>query len=178
MSVGDRLPVRMGTPSDIRRSEVLRQTSIHATSPRRPLCRRPSSRGRWTCVTVLAALAFARGDVRAAIPHAGPRLRRLVAVGDGFLAGAGSGGLVGHGAGGQVDSPVAQLARAARVAVPQPLIGAPGLPPPLAIVDGNGDGQLEAGEVRRPGGGRGGLRANAAAHARNLAVPGEDVTSV
>src|SRR5881398_341571 len=69
-------------------------------------------------------------------------------------------------------------ARAARVVVPQPLIAVPGLPPPLAIVDGNGNGQLDAGEVRRPGGGRVGLRTSAASQARNLAVPGEDVTSV
>src|SRR5882762_7993686 len=153
-------------------------TTSTTTSPRRP-SRGPVLHGRWVCVTALAALALVRGDVTASILYrSGPRFRRLVAVGDGFLAGAGSGGLVGHGAVGQGDSPVARLARAARVVVPQPLIAAPGLPPPLAIVDGNGNGQLDAGEVRRRGGGRVGLRTSAAAQARNLAVPGEDVTSV
>src|SRR5438552_1279239 len=152
---------------------------MRTTAPRRPPRWRPVLRRTGAGVTVLVALALVQGDVPAATPHrTSPRFGRLVAVGDGFLAGAGSGGLVGHGAAGQVDSPVAQLARAARVVVPQPLIAVPGLPPPLAIVDGNGNGQLDAGEVRRPGGGRVGLRTGAATQARNLAVPGEDVTSV
>src|SRR5947207_1207593 len=152
---------------------------MRTIAPRRPPRWRPVLRRTGAGVTVLVALALVQGDVPAATPHrTSPRFGRLVAVGDGFLAGAGSGGLVGHGAAGQVDGPGARLGRAARVVVPQPLIAAPGLPPPLAIVDGNGNGQLEAGEVRRPGGGGVGLRTGAATQARNLADPGEDVTSV
>ena len=107
----------------------------------------------WMLATAgtLAVLAVLRLDMPAATAErscpdgeggcgsaaASSRLRRLAAVGDGFLAGAGSGGLVGQGAPGQVDSPAALVARQAHVALPQPLLDLPGLPPPLVIVDAN-----------------------------------------
>ena len=86
----------------------------------------------WMLATAgtLAVLAVLRLDMPAATAErscpdgeggcgsaaASSRLRRLAAVGDGFLAGAGSGGLVGQGAPGQVDSPAALVARQAHVA--------------------------------------------------------------
>src|SRR5437879_10799339 len=115
---------------------------MRTIAPRRLPRWRPVLRRTGAGVTVLAALALVRGDVPAATPQrTSPRFGRLVAVGDGFLAGAGSGGLVGHGAAGQVHSPVAQLARPARDAVPQALIAAPGWPPPSAIAEATGSGQ-------------------------------------
>ncbi|TMA43987.1 MAG: hypothetical protein E6J81_15060, partial [Deltaproteobacteria bacterium] len=140
----------------------------------------------------LAVLAVLRLDMPAATAErscpdgeggcgsaaASSRLRRLAAVGDGFLAGAGSGGLVGQGAPGQVDSPAALVARQAHVALPQPLVDLPGLPPPLVIVDANRNGRLDPGEIRLAAYGRVGLRHSPAEVASNLAVPGEDVTTV
>ena len=105
------------------------------------------------------------------------RLRRLVVVGDSVLAGFGSGGFVASGHPGQVDSAPAFVARRARVKLPQPLIDQPGVPPQLAIVDGNHNGRLDRGEVRRTRGGLG-FRSQSRRRARNLAVPGEDTASV
>jgi len=105
-----------------------------------------------------------------------PRLRRMIVIGDSLLAGFGSGGLVKRGAVGQVDSAPAQIARRARVRLPQPVMHAPGLPPPYAIVDANRNGRLEAGDVRRQEGL--GFRSHQGTRARNLAVPGETIDSL
>src|SRR5205823_1898062 len=77
------------------------------------------------------------------------RLRRMVVVGDSLLAGFGSGGFVGVGRPGQVDGAPAFIARRAHVRLPLPFMDAPGVPPPLVIVDANGNGVLDPGEVRR-----------------------------
>jgi lysophospholipase L1-like esterase len=115
--------------------------------------------------------------VTAAEGRGSPRLRRMVAVGDSLFAGFGSGGLIGFGRPGQVDSAPAFIARRARVRLPLPLVTRPGLPPQLTIVDGNLNRQLDPGEVRRRDSGLG-FRADPDREARNLAVPGEDMTSV
>ena len=51
------------------------------------------------------------------------------------------------------------------------------MPPQLAIVDGNRNGRLDRGEVRRAHGGLG-FRSDPGRRVRNLAVPGEDTASV
>src|SRR5439155_736981 len=66
---------------------------------------------------------------------------------------------------------------AGQVRLPLPFLSAPGVPPPLGIVDANGNGRLDRGEVRRTHDGLG-FRAHPAKTARNLAVPGEDTRSV
>jgi phospholipase/lecithinase/hemolysin len=104
------------------------------------------------------------------------RFDRLIVVGDSLLAGFGSGGLVAHGRVGQVDGAASLVARQAGVRLPIPAMEAPGAPPPLAIVDANRNGVLDPGEVRRRNGF--GLRAKPFRQTHNLAVPGEDVTSV
>ncbi len=105
------------------------------------------------------------------------RLRRMVVVGDSLLAGFGSGGLVGAGHPGQVDGAPAFVARRAHVKLPQPLMTGPGVPPQLGIVDDNRNGRLDPGEVRRTQSGLG-FRADPDKTIRNLAVPGEDTSSV
>src|ERR1041384_3243935 len=77
------------------------------------------------------------------------RLRRMVVVGDSILAGFGSGGFVRTGRPGQVDSAPSFIARRAHVKLPQPLMTRPGVPAQLEIVDTNGNGRLDRGEVRR-----------------------------
>jgi hypothetical protein len=124
------------------------------------------------CIALPVSLLLA-GDVNAGVL----RLRRTVVVGDSLLAGFGSGGFVGVGRPGQVDSAPAFVARRAHVRLPLPLIGEPGVPPPLVIVDGNGNGRLDRGEVRRTSDGLG-FRADPEKTVRNLAVPGEDTQSV
>ena len=125
---------------------------------------------------VLCSLLLAMAAVSAAEGRTF-RLRRLVVVGDSVLAGFGSGGFVGNGHPGQVDSAPAFIARRARVKLPQPLVDQPGVPPQLAIVDGNRNGRLDRGEVRRAHGGLG-FRSDPGRRGRNLAVPGEDTASV
>jgi len=124
------------------------------------------------CIALLVSLLLA-GDVNAGVL----RLRRTVVVGDSLLAGFGSGGFVGVGRPGQVDSAPAFVARRAHVRLPLPFISEPGVPPPLVIVDGNGNGRLDRGEVRRTSDGLG-FRADPGKIVRNLAVPGEDTQSV
>jgi len=129
-------------------------------------------RHRAVCAVLLAS------SVLVADAHAGVfRLRRTVVVGDSLLAGFGSGGFVGVGRPGQVDSAPAFVARRAHVRLPLPFMDAPGVPPPLVIVDANRNGRLDRGEVRRTSGGLG-FRADPDKTARNLAVPGEDTGSV
>jgi lysophospholipase L1-like esterase len=106
-----------------------------------------------------------------------PRFRRMVVVGDSILAGFGSGGFVTAGPVGQTYSAPAYLARRAGVSFPQPLMSKPGVPAPYVIDDVNGNGQLDPGEVRRTTDSIG-SRARPIRVARNLAVPGENVTSV
>jgi lysophospholipase L1-like esterase len=124
----------------------------------------------------LAALPLVPSPARAAAA-ATADLRRMVVVGDSILAGFASGGLVRRGRMGQRDSAPALIARQAHVSLPQPLMSRPGLPPPLVIVDANHDGTLEPGEVKRRSNGLG-FRAQPGRAARNLAVPGERVSSV
>jgi hypothetical protein len=76
-----------------------------------------------------------------------------------------------------VDSAPAFIARRAQVKLPQPIMTRPGVPPQLGIVDDNGNGQLDRGEVRRTESGLG-FRANPGRRVRNLSVPGEDTASV
>jgi len=134
--------------------------------------RRNGMRHRAVCAVLLAS------SVLVADAHAGVfRLRRTVVVGDSLLAGFGSGGFVGVGRPGQVDSAPAFVARRAHVRLPLPFMTAPGVPPPLVIVDANRNGRLDRGEVRRTSGGLG-FRADSDKTARNLAVPGEDTGSV
>ena len=124
------------------------------------------------CAALLVNALLA-GDADAGVS----RLRRMVVVGDSLLAGFGSGGFVGVGRPGQVDSAPAFVARRAQVRLPLPFLSAPGVPPPLGIVDANGNGRLDRGEVRRTQDGLG-FRAHPGKTARNLAVPGEDTRSV
>jgi lysophospholipase L1-like esterase len=105
------------------------------------------------------------------------RMRRLVAVGDSLLAGFGSGGLVARGATGQRNAAAASIARQARVRFSQPLMSQPGVPAPLHIDDRNGNGILDAGDVRRTSDSVG-FRKSTSTSVRNLAVPGEDLQSV
>ncbi len=104
-------------------------------------------------------------------------LRRTVVVGDSILAGFGNGGLVERGQMGQQNSAPAIIARRARVKLPQPLMEGPGVPPPYRIFDDNRNGLLEPGEVRRRTDGIG-FRSDPDRDVRNLAVPGESVSSV
>lgn len=128
-------------------------------------------------VLALAVLPLVPSPSRGAGPSAMADLRRMVVVGDSILAGFASGGLVRRGRMGQRDSAPALIARQAHVSLPQPLMSLPGLPPPLVIVDRNHDGALEPGEVKRRQNGLG-FRAQPGRTARNLAVPGERVSSV
>jgi lysophospholipase L1-like esterase len=129
---------------------------------------------RRTIPTLMLAVTFA---VTSAAAAATPRLRRMVVVGDSLLAGFSSGGLVAHGHAGQVDSAPAFVARRAGVSLPKPLMSGPGVPPQLVIVDANGNGALDPGEVRRTRTSLGSRKRPIRA-ARNLAVPGEDTESV
>lgn len=126
-----------------------------------------------TLVCVLQA-SVAVGPAHAA---ASRLLRRMVVVGDSVLAGFASGGLVKVGQPGQLQSAPAMIARRAHVKLSFPLMDRPGVPAPLQIVDANGNGQLDRGEVRRVTDDIG-FRDDPGQRARNLAVPGEDMTSV
>jgi hypothetical protein len=133
-----------------------------------------TTRRRLVALAVLFAGAWcARGQATTV-----PALRRLVAVGDSQLAGFASGGLQRRSDSGQVHGVAAQLARSAGKRLTLPAIEAPGLPPQLAIVDANGNGHLDAGEVRRPTSGALGERRNPGDVARNLAVPGERLATI
>lgn len=123
-------------------------------------------------LTLLAACLLVR-DARAGVY----RLRRLVVIGDSLFAGFGSGGFVGVGRPGQVDSAPAFVARRAHVRLPLPSMSKPGIPPPLRIVDGDDNGQLDRGEIRRTHDDLG-FRSDPSERPRNLAVPGEDTESV
>ncbi|HJQ85298.1 MAG TPA: SGNH/GDSL hydrolase family protein [Candidatus Binatia bacterium] len=126
-------------------------------------------------LVVLLSAALAAADAAGAAPVA--RLRGMVVVGDSLLSGFSSGGLVRRGHAGQVDSAPAFIARRAGVRLRQPLMTRPGVPPQLEIVDANGDGVLDRGEVRRRTS-RLGFRADPDQRVRNLAVPGEDSATV
>jgi lysophospholipase L1-like esterase len=123
------------------------------------------------CITLAVVLAAGGAD------GATRRLRRMVVVGDSVLAGFSSGGFVARGHGGQVDSAPAFVARRAGVFLPQPLMSGPGVPAQLAIVDANGNGVLDPGDVQRTSDNIG-FRAKPVRVARNLAIPGEDMVSV
>jgi lysophospholipase L1-like esterase len=129
----------------------------------------------FTVIVAFAVLSIAI----AVLPSdaARPRFRRIVVVGDSLLAGFGSGGYVDRGRPGQEDSAAKVFARRARAALPLPRIGRPGFPPQLTIEDDNRNGALDPGEVRRSVTGLG-FRTNPDTRVRNLAVPGEDLTSV
>ena len=124
----------------------------------------------------LTLLAMVSGAVTADAGRS-IRLKRLVVVGDSILAGYSSGGFVERGAAGQVWSAPAFIARRAHVALPQPLMDRPGVPPPYRIDDEDGDRVLDSGEISRPGKGIG-FRDDSEVKVRNLAVPGEDIESV
>jgi GDSL-like lipase/acylhydrolase family protein len=124
-------------------------------------------------VLVVSLLLAVAADAR----PLSPRFRRMVAIGDSLFAGFSSGGFVARGRAGQRDSAPAMIARRARAYLPQPLISKPGVPPQLRIVDANGNRRLDAGEVRRRLSGLG-FRKDADVEVRNLAVPGEDMTSL
>jgi hypothetical protein len=110
--------------------------------------------------------------------HAGVfRFRRMVVVGDSLLAGFGSGGLIAHGRTGQTDAAPSLIARQAGVKLPLPSMSSPGVPPPYNIVDANGNGILDPGDIKRRATGFG-FRSKAFRSTRNLAVPGEDLVSV
>ncbi len=101
----------------------------------------------------------------------------MVVIGDSILAGFGSGGFVGRGRPGQMDSAPAFVAHRAHVNLPLPLMSQPGVPPELMIVDDNGNGRLDRGEVRRTSSSIG-FRLDPEQTVRNLAVPGEDSASL
>src|SRR5262245_61258025 len=122
---------------------------------------------------VAAPLAFGRSRQ---LP-VGVDLRRMVVIGDSILAGFGSGGLVRQGRLGQRDSAPALIARQVHVAFRQPLMDRPGLPAPLTFDDVNRNGVLDPGEVRRRARGIG-FRSQPGRDPRNLAVPGERLTTV
>lgn len=122
-------------------------------------------------VTVIAAAMLALGAGAQAART--PELRRLVVVGDSLMAGFTNGGLTIKS---QKQSPAGFVARRARVRFPLPLMEPPGVPAPYEIVDDDGDGQLDPGEVRRQG--TIGFRDDPDEEPRNLAVPGETITSV
>src|SRR2546427_740563 len=84
---------------------------------------------------------------------------------------------VGGGGGPRGRGPAPRLGRWAGPRLSLPFMDAPGVPPPLVIVDANRNGRLDRGEVRRTSGGLG-FRADPDKTARNLAVPGEDTGSV
>src|SRR5262249_55169659 len=83
----------------------------------------------------------------------------------------------GHGRIGQVDGAASLVARQIGARLPVPAINAPGAPPPLVIFDANRNGVLDPGDVRRRASGLG-TRSKPFRQPRNLAVPGEDLTSV
>jgi hypothetical protein len=104
-------------------------------------------------------------------------LRRMVVVGDSVLAGFGSGGFVEFGQPGQFHSAPALLARRAHVPLPRPDMERPGVPAQYRIVDANRNRRLDSGEIRRTTNDIG-FRDHTKRLARNLAVPGEDMTSL
>ena len=134
-------------------------------------------------ILLLVPIALAVVALRPPASLAGPgtpataNLSRIVVVGDSILAGFASGGLIRRGRMGQRDSAPALIARQAHVSLPQPLMSRPGVPPPLVIVDRNRNGVLDPGEVKRRSNGIG-FRAQPGKEVRNLAVPGERVSTV
>jgi phospholipase/lecithinase/hemolysin len=140
-------------------------------------------RARAAAVVVVSLVAFvilalrpspSQGGAAAPAPA---NLSRMVVIGDSILAGFASGGLVRRGRMGQRDSAPALIARQAHVSLPQPLMTRPGVPPPFVIVDRNHNGVLDPGEVKRRSNGIG-FRAQPKKEVRNLAVPGERVSTV
>ena len=127
--------------------------------------------------TLLATLLLAGLLAPDAVRAASTRFRRMAVVGDSLLAGFGSGGLVARGRTGQVNGAASLVARQAGTRLPLPGMSAPGVPPPLTIVDANHDGILDPGDVRRRTG-RIGFRSKPFRDVRNLAVPGEDLHSI
>jgi hypothetical protein len=125
----------------------------------------------------VAAASLFVPEMRSPAVAATGDLSRLVVIGDSLLAGFASGGLVRRGRMGQRDSAPALIARQAGVKLRQPLMSRPGFPPPLAIDDRNKNGILDPGEVRRRQGDVG-FRAKPNQEVRNLAVPGERLSSV
>lgn len=126
---------------------------------------------------LLAALALAVALPPGAAGAERPRvrlLRRTVVVGDSLLGGIVSGGLVRRD---QKRTASRLLARQAGVRLPQPYMSNGGLPPPLRIIDRNGNGRLDAGEVRR-GTVDVGFRRRPEQPVRNLAIAGEDMRSI
>ncbi|HEV7732743.1 MAG TPA: SGNH/GDSL hydrolase family protein [Candidatus Binatia bacterium] len=129
-------------------------------------------------IRLVAVVSLVLGVGATAGPADAARLlRRTVVVGDSILAGFGNGGLVARGQTGQRDSAPALIARRAHVALPQPLMSGPGLPPPYRIEDANQNGVLEPDEVRRHSDDIG-FRSDADKKVRNLAVPGESISTV
>jgi lysophospholipase L1-like esterase len=101
----------------------------------------------------------------------------MVVIGDSLLAGFGSGGFIAKGRTGQNNAAPSLIARQAGERLTIPSMSAPGVPPPLVIVDADGDGVLDPGDVKRRATGFG-FRSKPFRSVRNLAVPGEDLTSV
>ena len=130
-----------------------------------------------TAVVLAGVLPFAARACSTAAPAATVNLGRIVVIGDSVLAGFASGGLVRRGRMGQRDSAPALIARQARVSLPQPYMSRPGFPPPVTIEDKNHNGVLDPGEIRRRGRGIG-FRSQPGRDARNIAVPGERVSTV
>src|SRR5688572_7462315 len=126
-----------------------------------------------TCALLTAALVSSIGSLQGR--EAGrKRLQGLVVVGDSVLAGVRSGGFVRRG---QTEGAASLVARAAGVRLPRPAVASPGLPAPLVLVDDDRDGRLDPGEVRRSTA-RLGAPQGSRRRARNLAVPGESLTTV
>jgi lysophospholipase L1-like esterase len=122
-------------------------------------------------------IGLVAGTLLTAMPSYGAhaRFRRLVVVGDSILAGFGSGGFVTAGPVGQTCSACLR-ARRAGVRFRSRLQPA-GRAAAVRHRRRHGNGQLDPGEVRRTTDSIG-SRARPIRVARNLAVPGEDVTSV
>jgi hypothetical protein len=146
------------------------ETCCDATGMTRQAMRR---RRRITLALIALAVAVPIA-VDAGVRPRVTRLRRMVVVGDSILAGFVSGGLVKRD---QKRSAPKLLARRAGVRLSQPFMSNDGVPPPLRIEDRNGNGRLDAAEVRR-GTTDVGFRRGPGRRVRTLAVPGEDMTSV
>jgi hypothetical protein len=136
--------------------------------------RQPPSIRQWVVFTILAVAVAVPVVADAGSRTRVTRLRRMVVVGDSLLAGFVSGGLVKRD---QKRAAPKLLARRAGVRLSQPYMSNDGVPPPLQIDDRNGNGRLDAAEVRR-GTTDIGFRKGPGRRVRNLAVPGEDMTSV
>ena len=133
--------------------------------------------GKRTKIASAITLGFVAVALSVPADAASPRFRRMTVVGDSLLSGFSCGGLVASGKAGQRQSAPAMIARRVGVSLPQPLMSFPGVPPQLSIVDANGNGALDPGEVRQTSNDIG-SRARPVRRVRNLAVPGEDTSSV